>query len=90
MEAEAACGGVLCMPPTFASMPTSVPHIQIQSWVYEEEIFSDYNAMWWSPGGSALAYLRFNGVYLYVCSSVYVGSDECGYVRMCEELCGCM
>eukprot|EP01127_Copromyxa_protea_P021130 TRINITY_DN7180_c0_g1_i1.p1 TRINITY_DN7180_c0_g1~~TRINITY_DN7180_c0_g1_i1.p1 ORF type:complete len:784 (-),score=128.88 TRINITY_DN7180_c0_g1_i1:19-2034(-) len=32
----------------------------IQSWVYEEEIFSDYNALWWSPDGSYLAYMKSN------------------------------
>jgi dipeptidyl-peptidase-4 len=32
----------------------------IQSWVYEEEIFSDFSALWWSADGSNLAYLRFD------------------------------
>ncbi|KAL6074461.1 Snake venom 5'-nucleotidase, variant 2 [Balamuthia mandrillaris] len=32
----------------------------VQVWVYEEEIFADYSAMWWAPDGSQLAFLRFN------------------------------
>lgn len=47
----------------------------IQSWVYEEEIFSDFSALWWSADGSQLAYLRFDEsdvpVFEY---SVYTGS----------------
>eukprot|EP01125_Pyxidicula_operculata_P003584 TRINITY_DN1468_c0_g1_i1.p1 TRINITY_DN1468_c0_g1~~TRINITY_DN1468_c0_g1_i1.p1 ORF type:complete len:769 (+),score=143.61 TRINITY_DN1468_c0_g1_i1:58-2364(+) len=39
----------------------------VMDWLYEEEVFSDYNAMWWSPDGTKLAYLRFNdtGVSIY-------------------------
>lgn len=36
----------------------SPPNVGKQSWVYEEEIFSDYNAMWFSPAGDFLAFLR--------------------------------
>lgn len=32
----------------------------ILSWVYEEEIFSDYNGIWWSPDGTKIAYLKSN------------------------------
>ncbi|XP_036601940.1 dipeptidyl peptidase 4 [Trichosurus vulpecula] len=32
----------------------------ITDWVYEEEIFSDYSALWWSPDGTFLAYAQFN------------------------------
>lgn len=32
----------------------------VQSWVYEEEVFSDMTAMWWSTDGAHLAYLKFN------------------------------
>lgn len=32
----------------------------IQSWVYEEEIFSDFRALWWSSNGNFLSYLRFD------------------------------
>lgn len=30
------------------------------SWVYEEEIFSDYNAIWWSPDSTHFVYMRSN------------------------------
>ncbi|MFT7818067.1 dipeptidyl peptidase 4-like [Arapaima gigas] len=32
----------------------------IPDWVYEEEMFSSKEAMWWSPGGKFLAYAQFN------------------------------
>uniref|UniRef100_A0A8C8ZU86 Dipeptidyl peptidase 4 n=1 Tax=Prolemur simus TaxID=1328070 RepID=A0A8C8ZU86_PROSS len=32
----------------------------INDWVYEEEIFSAYSALWWSPNGTFLAYAQFN------------------------------
>ncbi|XP_060033797.1 dipeptidyl peptidase 4 isoform X3 [Erinaceus europaeus] len=32
----------------------------ITDWVYEEEIFGSYSALWWSPNGSFLAYAQFN------------------------------
>ncbi|XP_077739573.1 dipeptidyl peptidase 4 isoform X1 [Canis aureus] len=32
----------------------------ITDWVYEEEVFSAYSALWWSPKGTFLAYAQFN------------------------------
>ncbi|XP_049629323.1 dipeptidyl peptidase 4 [Suncus etruscus] len=32
----------------------------ITDWVYEEEVFSSYSALWWSPNGTFLAYAQFN------------------------------
>ncbi|KAF9977561.1 hypothetical protein BGZ73_005690 [Actinomortierella ambigua] len=32
----------------------------ITDWVYEEEVYSSTNALWWSPDGTALAFLRFD------------------------------
>nr|CAI9693370.1 unnamed protein product [Rangifer tarandus platyrhynchus] len=32
----------------------------ITDWVYEEEVFSTYSALWWSPNGTFLAYAQFN------------------------------
>lgn len=32
----------------------------MQSWVYEEEVFEDDTATWWSPDGKLLAFLSFN------------------------------
>jgi len=47
----------------------------IQSWVYEEEIFGDFSALWWSKDGSLLAYLRFNESQVPVFEyAMYTGS----------------
>ncbi|XP_069878071.1 dipeptidyl peptidase 4 isoform X4 [Dipodomys merriami] len=32
----------------------------ITDWVYEEEIFGAYSALWWSPNGTFIAYAQFN------------------------------
>ena len=32
----------------------------IADWLYEEEIFSDTNAMYWSPNSQFLAFIKFN------------------------------
>lgn len=32
----------------------------MQSWVYEEEVFEDATALWWSPDGSSIAFISFN------------------------------
>ncbi|KAG8510454.1 Dipeptidyl peptidase 4 [Galemys pyrenaicus] len=32
----------------------------VTDWVYEEEVFSAYSALWWSPNGTFLAYAQFN------------------------------
>jgi dipeptidyl aminopeptidase len=32
----------------------------VTDWVYEEEVFESNHALWFSPGGSKLAYLRFD------------------------------
>ncbi|XP_048201285.1 dipeptidyl peptidase 4 [Perognathus longimembris pacificus] len=32
----------------------------INDWVYEEEVFGAYSALWWSPNGTFLAYAQFN------------------------------
>lgn len=31
----------------------------VLSWVYEEEVFGDYSALWWSNSGTKLAYLKY-------------------------------
>lgn len=30
------------------------------AWVYEEEVFGSNSALWWSPDGSFIAYLKSN------------------------------
>jgi len=48
----------------------------ICDWVYEEEIYAGYNAMWWSPDGSKLAYLRFNDTQVHKFSfPIYTGDS---------------
>ncbi|KAF9155773.1 hypothetical protein DFQ26_009632 [Actinomortierella ambigua] len=32
----------------------------LTDWVYEEEVYTSTNALWWSPDGTALAFLRFD------------------------------
>eukprot|EP01126_Amoeba_proteus_P055260 TRINITY_DN6849_c0_g1_i14.p1 TRINITY_DN6849_c0_g1~~TRINITY_DN6849_c0_g1_i14.p1 ORF type:complete len:385 (-),score=58.31 TRINITY_DN6849_c0_g1_i14:1140-2294(-) len=32
----------------------------VHSWAYEEEIFADYNALWWSPLGDKITFFRAN------------------------------
>ncbi|KAG0231176.1 hypothetical protein BGW42_000408 [Actinomortierella wolfii] len=32
----------------------------LTDWVYEEEVYSSTNALWWSPDGTAIAFLRFD------------------------------
>lgn len=46
----------------------------ICDWVYEEEIFSDSNAMWFSPEGDKLAYATFNDHDVDVMSIPYYGN----------------
>lgn len=30
----------------------------VHNWVYEEELYSDFLAIWWGPSGNRLAFLR--------------------------------
>uniref|UniRef100_A0A3B4APL7 Dipeptidyl-peptidase 4 n=1 Tax=Periophthalmus magnuspinnatus TaxID=409849 RepID=A0A3B4APL7_9GOBI len=32
----------------------------VPDWVYEEEMFSSHQGLWWSPGGAFVAYAHFN------------------------------
>ncbi|KJE88898.1 hypothetical protein CAOG_00473 [Capsaspora owczarzaki ATCC 30864] len=32
----------------------------IPDWVYEEEVLASNSALWWSPGGSSIAFMSFN------------------------------
>lgn len=41
----------------------------LADWLYEEEIFSSSNAVWWSASGALIAYIRFDDQYV---SRVYV------------------
>lgn len=35
------------------------------SWVYEEEVFGGYNAIWWSPNGNQFAYMKFEKFFFF-------------------------
>jgi len=49
--------GVLSAPIAVTTNCTSTYLCGSQSWIYENEIFKDSNAMWWNTDGSMLAYL---------------------------------
>lgn len=36
----------------------------ITDWVYEEEVFSAYSALWWSPNSTFLAYAQFDDTHV--------------------------
>uniref|UniRef100_A0A674CLF0 Dipeptidyl-peptidase 4 n=1 Tax=Salmo trutta TaxID=8032 RepID=A0A674CLF0_SALTR len=48
----------------------------IPDWVYEEEMFSSYEAMWWSPGGKYLAYAEFNDTLVQNIEYSWYGKEQ--------------
>ncbi|XP_035263656.1 dipeptidyl peptidase 4-like [Anguilla anguilla] len=48
----------------------------IPDWVYEEEMFSSNNAMWWSPSGRFLAYAEFDDRLVPNIEYSWYGSDQ--------------
>uniref|UniRef100_A0A4W5MS98 Dipeptidyl-peptidase 4 n=1 Tax=Hucho hucho TaxID=62062 RepID=A0A4W5MS98_9TELE len=48
----------------------------IPDWVYEEEMFSSYEAMWWSPGGRHLAYAEFNDTLVQNIEYSWYGKEQ--------------
>lgn len=51
----------------------------INDWVYEEEIFGDDAALWWSPDGKKIVYLRFDETDVPVYSlPIYNPSADAG------------
>ncbi|XP_023663741.1 dipeptidyl peptidase 4 isoform X1 [Paramormyrops kingsleyae] len=48
----------------------------IPDWVYEEEMFSSNDAMWWSPGGKYLAYVEFNDTEVHTIEYSWFGSGQ--------------
>uniref|UniRef100_A0A8C7V1C1 Uncharacterized protein n=1 Tax=Oncorhynchus mykiss TaxID=8022 RepID=A0A8C7V1C1_ONCMY len=48
----------------------------IPDWVYEEEMFSSYEAMWWSPGGRYLAYAEFNDTLVQNIEYSWYGKEQ--------------
>ncbi|KAJ8003478.1 hypothetical protein DPEC_G00148730 [Dallia pectoralis] len=48
----------------------------IPDWVYEEEMFSSNDAMWWSPGGRYLAYAEFNDTLVHAIEYSWYGTEQ--------------
>ncbi|XP_073401838.1 dipeptidyl peptidase 4-like [Dendrobates tinctorius] len=48
----------------------------IPDWVYEEEMFSTNNAIWWSPGGQFLTYAEFNDTEVPIIEYTFYGDES--------------
>ncbi|XP_058508449.1 dipeptidyl peptidase 4 isoform X2 [Solea solea] len=48
----------------------------VPDWVYEEEMFSSPQALWWSPGGKYVAYAEFNDTEVHVIEYTWYGEDQ--------------
>ncbi|KAM3917278.1 dipeptidyl peptidase 4-like [Leptodactylus fuscus] len=48
----------------------------IPDWVYEEEMFSTNNAIWWSPNGQYLAYAQFNETDVPIIEYTFYGDES--------------
>ncbi|XP_071762975.2 dipeptidyl peptidase 4-like isoform X1 [Centroberyx gerrardi] len=48
----------------------------IPDWVYEEEMFSSTQGLWWSPGGKYVAYAEFNDTEVHTIEYSWYGKDQ--------------
>ncbi|KAK0151715.1 Dipeptidyl peptidase 4 [Merluccius polli] len=48
----------------------------VPDWVYEEEMFSSNQALWWSPGGKHVAYAEFNEMNVHAIEYSWYGDDQ--------------
>ncbi|XP_061669326.1 dipeptidyl peptidase 4-like isoform X1 [Syngnathoides biaculeatus] len=48
----------------------------IPDWVYEEEMFSSNQGLWWSPGGKYLAYVQFNDTEVPTVEFSWFGNSQ--------------
>lgn len=48
----------------------------VPDWVYEEEVFSSNEAIWWSPAGKYLAYAEFNDTEVHTIEFSWYGSEQ--------------
>ncbi|XP_066432034.1 dipeptidyl peptidase 4-like isoform X2 [Eleutherodactylus coqui] len=48
----------------------------IPDWVYEEEMFSTNNAIWWSPNGQMLSYAVFNDTEVPIIEYTFYGDES--------------
>ncbi|XP_014667249.1 PREDICTED: dipeptidyl aminopeptidase-like protein 6 isoform X2 [Priapulus caudatus] len=56
----------------------------LPDWVYEEEILSRDNAIWWSPNGKKLCYASFNDSEVSMFSFPWYGEEKDLYTTMKE------
>ncbi|XP_030606752.1 dipeptidyl peptidase 4-like isoform X2 [Archocentrus centrarchus] len=48
----------------------------IPDWVYEEEMFSSNQGLWWSPGGKYVAYAEFNETGVHTIEYSWYGENQ--------------
>ncbi|KAM4602130.1 dipeptidyl peptidase 4-like [Polymixia lowei] len=48
----------------------------IPDWVYEEEMFSSNQGLWWSPGGRFVAYAEFNDTEVHTIEYSWYGKEQ--------------
>ncbi|XP_035005842.1 dipeptidyl peptidase 4 [Hippoglossus stenolepis] len=48
----------------------------IPDWVYEEEMFSSSQGLWWSPGGKYVAYVEFNDTEVHTIEYSWYGDNQ--------------
>ncbi|KAA8579499.1 hypothetical protein FQN60_006592 [Etheostoma spectabile] len=48
----------------------------IPDWVYEEEMFSSSQGLWWSPGGKYVAYAEFNDTEVHTIEYSWYGENQ--------------
>ncbi|XP_076579764.1 dipeptidyl peptidase 4-like [Chaetodon auriga] len=48
----------------------------IPDWVYEEEMFSSTQGLWWSPGGKYVAYVETNDTEVHIIEYTWYGHEQ--------------
>ncbi|XP_077470428.1 dipeptidyl peptidase 4-like [Stigmatopora argus] len=48
----------------------------VPDWVYEEEMFSSNQGLWWSPGGKYVAYVQFNDTQVHTIEYSWYGNNQ--------------
>ncbi|XP_047432577.1 dipeptidyl peptidase 4-like isoform X2 [Mugil cephalus] len=48
----------------------------VPDWVYEEEMFSSNQGLWWSPGGKYVAYVEFNDTEVHTIEYSWYGQNQ--------------
>ncbi|XP_072242922.1 dipeptidyl peptidase 4-like [Leuresthes tenuis] len=60
---------------TFTGVDTQLLN-GIPDWVYEEEMFSSNQGLWWSPGGKYVAYAEFNDTEVHAIEYSWYGENQ--------------